>query len=67
MKTGRIRIAVIYIDCPTPGCGGGVEGADGSFLLDPVNLPDIKAGDGYQCNECGRTFRIPVAFKKLRP
>ena len=65
MKTGRIRVAAIYIDCPTPGCGGGVKGSDGWFILDSSNLPDIEAGQGWQCDECGKAFRIPASFKKL--
>ena len=55
------RTAAVYIDCPRPNCGGGVEGSDGSFMLDQSNVPDVKPGRTVACDECSTRFRIPRA------
>ena len=65
MKTGRFSIASIYINCPTPRCGGGIEGTDGSFMLDSINKPDIRVGDAYDCWECKKPFKVPASFRKI--
>ena len=60
--TATWRTAAIYIDCPTPHCGGGVETASGSFMIDPLTVPeDARPNALYTCGECGQPFRIPTA------
>ena len=61
MKYGKFRIAAIYIDCPTPNCGGGVETLDGSFMLDAITAPmEVAQARDWICTECKTKFRIPV-------
>lgn len=66
MKTATWRIAAIYIDCPTEGCGGGVESYEtGSFMLtvgsdEPAPVMDQQGKSFYyHCAECGEKFRVP--------
>lgn len=65
MKYGKLRIAAIHIDCPRPGCGGGVTDRDGSFLLDAVTAPmEVAQARDWICDECKTKFHIPVAASK---
>jgi len=67
MATGKIRIEAISVNCPTEGCGGGVEGYDGSFTLTQENGDVLKGSSSnkWLCDECGHIFTIPARARKL--
>jgi hypothetical protein len=58
---GRLRIAAIYIDCPRPGCGGGIESrSNGSFMLVQDDLPDLREQPINTCGTCLAPIRVPA-------
>jgi hypothetical protein len=65
---GIVYVVAIRIDCPRPGCGGGIESPyNGSFTLTDEDRPGtLLPGSTHRCGTCLEPIRIPaVAFRLL--
>lgn len=66
MKTGKIQIAAVYVNCPE--CGESFDRTDdGSQHISMQNIPTELIGKPVTCNGCGAQYRLPAGVRKVLP
>lgn len=64
LKTGKTKIAAVYVDCPH--CGEGCDGTqDGSMTISIHNIDAAQIGKPVVCMACGDHFILPTKIRKM--